>query len=346
MTAVVLPGNTSSSPASNQMLAGWLFLGTIILVAAFSGSLVLGQTQISAETVITALLHFDATNTQHLIVTGSRLPRAVIATLVGAALAIAGALMQALTRNPLASPAIFGVNAGAVFAIVVVTTLFSVSSMDHLVWTGLAGATTAAVLVYTLGSTGKDGPTPVRLVLAGAAVTALFISFTQALLVTNQEGLDSVLFWLAGSVSGRSLEMVLPTLPLVLPALVLSLMLGRHINLLMSGDNVARGLGQNVGRLKALLGLLVVCLAGSAVALAGNVGFVGLIVPHMVRGWLGRDYRWVLPGCALIGAALLLVADTLARFIIMPQEVPVGIMTALIGTPLFIYHARRGLGHG
>ncbi|MEX2475444.1 FecCD family ABC transporter permease [Marinobacter sp.] len=326
--------------------ASRLLFGLALMLTAFSASLALGQTAIPLTTVIEALIHFDATNTHHLIVYGSRLPRAVIATLVGASLAVAGALMQALTRNPLASPAIFGVNAGAVFAIVLATTLLAVSAMDQLLWIGLAGATVAGTLVYTLGTLGRDGPGPVRLVLAGAAITALFVSFTQALLVTNQEGLDSVLFWLAGSVSGRSLDTVWPTLPLVLPSLALCLLLGRHMNLLMSGDDIARGLGQNVARLKATLGVLTVCLAGSAVAMAGNVGFVGLIVPHMVRSWLGRDHRWIIPGCAVFGASLLLLADVVARLVIMPQEIPVGVMTALIGTPFFIHLARRGLRHG
>lgn len=339
-TAGLLRPSHAVGPASR------LLLGTTLLVAAFCASLTLGQTAISPATLVQALFQFEATNTQHLIVQGSRLPRAVIATLVGASLAVAGALMQALTRNPLASPAIFGVNAGAVFAIVLATTLLAVSAMNHLLWIGLTGAALAGTLVYALGALGREGPTPVRLVLAGAAITALFVSFTQALLVTKQEGLDSVLFWLAGSVSGRSLDMVVPTLPLVLPALGLCLVLGRPINLLMSGDDIARGLGQNVGRLKVTLGVLTVCLAGSAVAMAGNVGFVGLIVPHMVRGWLGRDHRWVVPGCAVFGASLLLVADVVARFLIMPQEIPVGVMTALIGTPFFIHLARRGLGHG
>lgn len=331
------------SPARLVPPATRLLLGLVLMLAAFGASLSFGQTAIPFASVMEALIQFDATNTEHLIVQGSRLPRAVIALLVGAALAVAGALMQALTRNPLASPAIFGVNAGAVFAIVLASTLFSVFAMDSLLWIGLGGATLAGALVYGLAGAGPQGSTPVRLVLAGAAVTALFVAFTQALLVSNREGLDTVLFWLAGSVSGRNLDMVLPALPLILPALAASLLLGHAINLLMSGEDIARGLGQNVARLKTCLALLTVCLAGSAVAIAGNIGFIGLIVPHMVRGLLGHDYRWVVPGCAVFGASLLLVADVAARFLIMPQEIPVGVMTALLGTPFFIYLARRGL---
>lgn len=347
MTAITATdtGADARHPAQRRR-AGRLLAGLLLLATALAASLSLGQTNLAPTTLMAALTAFDPSNTQHLIVADSRLPRAVIAGLVGAALAVAGALMQALTRNPLASPAIFGVNAGAVFAIVVASTVLAVSALSQLLWVGLAGAFGAALLVFGLGSAGDRGPSPLRLVLAGAAVSALFMAFTQALLVTNQQGLDSVLFWLAGSVAGRSLDMVYPTLPLLLPALALSLTLGRAINLLASGDQVAQGLGQNVVGLKLLLGVLVVCLAGTAVALAGNVGFVGLIVPHMVRGWLGADHRWLLPGSAVFGAALVLMADTLGRFLIMPQEIPVGVMTALIGTPVFILLARRGLNHG
>lgn len=337
---------TEAAPNPSINHPGRLLCGLALLLAAFGASLALGQTTMPLATVVDALLHHDAANTDHLIVTGSRLPRALIATLVGAALAMAGALMQALTRNPLASPGIFGVNAGAVFFIVLATTLFTVLSFEHYLWIGFAGAAVAGGLVYFLGTVGRDGLTPVKIVLAGAAITALFMSFTQGLLVIHQEGLDSVLFWLAGSVSGRSLDMIVSTLPYLLPAMLVCLVLGSHINVLMSGDDVARGLGQNTARLKAIMGILTIGLAGGAVAMAGNIGFVGLIVPHMVRGWLGQDYRWLLPGCAVLGASLLLVADVVARFLIMPQEIPIGVMTALLGTPFFIYLARRGLRYG
>ncbi|WLQ16397.1 iron ABC transporter permease [Hahella aquimaris] len=323
-----------------------LFLALLVLAAAFSASVALGQISMPLSIVLDAFTAFDPASTEHIIVTTTRLSRALTALCVGSALAVAGALMQALTRNPLASPGIFGVNAGALFAIALSTTLFSVPSLQHYIWIAFAGAAVAGTLVYCLSALGRDGLTPVRTVLAGAAITALFVSFTQGLLVINQEGLDSILFWLAGSVAGRSLELVAPVAPFILFAIVASMALGRHINVLMSGDEVAKGLGQRTAMLRLLMGVLIIGLAGAAVAIAGNIVFVGLIVPHMVRAWLGADYRWVLPGCAVLGAVLLLSADVAARFLIPPQEVPIGVMTALLGTPFFIYLARRSAQHG
>ncbi|WP_020407123.1 FecCD family ABC transporter permease [Hahella ganghwensis] len=323
-----------------------LLIALLMLATAFSASIVLGQTSISLKTAYQAFTQYDPTVIDHIIITTTRLSRALTAIFVGSALAVAGALMQALTRNPLASPGILGINAGALFGIVLSATLFSVASLQYYVWIAFTGAGIAGGMVYCLGAIGRDGLTPVKLVLAGAAITALFVSFTQGLLVVNQEGLDSILFWLAGSVAGRSLEIITPVLPFITLMLVASLLLGRHINILISGEDVARGLGQRTVMMKWLMGLIVVGLAGSAVAIAGNIAFVGLIVPHMARAMFGTDYRWMLPGCAMLGATLLLAADIMARFLIMPQEVPIGVMTALLGTPFFIFLARRGMTSG
>jgi len=313
-----------------------------MLVMAFCTSMVLGQTSIPLPTLIDAFIHYDASSIDHVIATTTRLSRAITAIFVGSGLAVAGAIMQAMTRNPLASPGIFGINAGALFAIVLSATLFSVASLAHYLWIAFAGAGIAGAMVYCLGTIGRDGLTPIKIVLAGAAITALFVSFTQGLLVVNQEGLNSILFWLAGSVAGRSLDLILPVLPILLIALAASLFLGQHINVLVSGEEVARGLGQRTVVIRLMMGVLVVGLAGSAVAIAGNIAFVGLIVPHMARALFGTDYRWLLPGCMLLGSTLLLVADIIARLLIMPQEVPISVITAMLGTPFFIYLARQG----
>uniref|UniRef100_UPI0025893C7F FecCD family ABC transporter permease n=1 Tax=uncultured Pseudomonas sp. TaxID=114707 RepID=UPI0025893C7F len=183
----------------------------------------------------------------------------------------------------------------------------------------------------------------------GAALAALFTAFSQALLVISQEGLDSVLFWLAGSVGERNLATAAPLLVFSLLALAAAGVLAGQLDVLVAGDDLARGLCQPIGLIRLLAGVLVICLAGSAVALAGNIGFIGLMVPHLVRGLLARgrhEHRWLIPGCALGGALLLVLADSLARVVILPQEVPVGIMTALFGGPFFIHLARRGGRHG
>ncbi|WP_233978153.1 FecCD family ABC transporter permease [Pectobacterium versatile] len=321
-------------------------VGVVLLLLSIVASLMLGQTTISFGAVFNALFHYDPQQIDHILVLTTRLSRTVIAIVVGASLAVAGALMQALTRNPLASPGIFGINAGAMFAIVLLSSLFTFSSQIALAWTAYLGAAVAGVMVYVLGTLGNARSSHLRIVLAGAAISALFISFTQALLVINQDGLDSMLFWLAGSVSGRSLSMLLPLLPYFVIALFLALLLARHLNILVAGDEIAKGLGQRTALVRALSGLCVIGLAGGAVAIAGNIGFVGLIVPHIVRRVLSADHRWLLPGCAIFGATLLLLADVASRLLIVPQDVPVGAMTALLGAPFFIYLARRGMRHG
>ncbi|MGQ7247240.1 FecCD family ABC transporter permease [Halomonas sp. V046] len=322
-----------------------LILGLGLTLLAFVTSIALGTTPMSPATLSSALLHYDPSQVTHIILLTERLPRAVVAALVGASLAIAGALMQTMTRNPLASPGILGINAGAMFFVVVAVSLLPLTSPAEYVWPALLGAFVAAVLVILL-SRGRHGEvSPLRVVLAGVAVTALFVSFSQGLLIVDQEGFESVLFWLAGSVAGRDLALVTPLLPLFLVAIVLCAVLARHANALLLGEDMVKGLGINVTTIKALLGLAVILLAGSSVAIAGMIGFVGLIVPHMARGLFGLDHRWMLPGCALLGACLLLTADVAARFLMPPQDVPVGVMTALIGTPFFIYIARREAGH-
>lgn len=318
-----------------------LLSGGVLTFGAWFASLALGYTDIALTTLVDAFFAYDPGSTQHLILRTERLSRAVIAALVGASLAVAGALMQTLTRNALAAPSILGINAGAMFFVVVASTWFALHTPLAFVWAAFLGAGVAALLVYLLGRQGQQGVSPVRVVLAGVAITALFVSFAQGLLIVNQERFESILFWLAGSVSGRGLEMVTPLLPLFFGAAILCAALTRQLNVLALDDEVVKGLGQRSGRVKLLAGVAVIVLAGGSVAVAGMIGFVGLIVPHMVRSLFGRDHRWVLPGCALLGAGLLLVADTLARFLMPPEEVPVGVMTALLGTPFFLYLARR-----
>lgn len=320
-----------------------LLICVLIFTISFILSIALGQTPIPFQTTFNAFFNFDPSNTYHIIITTSRLARAIIAAVIGSSLAIAGALMQALTRNPLAAPDIFGINAGALFFIVFSATIFSVDSLVSYMWIAFIGAGVAGVLVYFLGSLGNDGLSPIKIVLAGAAITALFVSFTQGLLVIDEQGMQSVLFWLAGSVAGRNIDMLLPILPFMLGASLISLFLGRPINILMSGEDVAKGLGQRTVFMKVIIGVIVVLLAGGSVAVAGSIGFIGLIVPHMVRGLVGTDYRWVIPFSALVGASLLLLADIASRFVIMPLEMPIGVMTAMLGTPFFIYIARRGV---
>lgn len=318
----------------------------VLVVLLALCSLSVGPVFIPPAQVAAALFHPDAMNVSHSIVTSTRLARTAIAVVVGGSLAIAGALMQAVTRNPLASPGLFGVNAGAMFFLIVCAALLPSASPQLGQWSAFAGAALAGGLVWFTGTRGQGRLNPLRMVLAGAAITAMFAAFSQAILVVSQEGLDTVLFWLAGSVAGRDLTMVQPLLAGCLMALAATLLLAGQVNVLGAGEAIARGLGQRTGRIRLMMCILVVVLAGSGVAMAGNIGFIGLVVPHIAKRLFPVDQRWRLPGCALLGASLLLLADILARIVILPQEVPVGVMTALLGAPCFLYLLRRGGRHG
>lgn len=320
-----------------------LIIILILCMICFATGQMLGRTFIPWREVMSAMLHYNPESTVDVLVQTERFPRAVIGMVVGASLAIAGALMQALTRNPLASPSTFGINAGAIFFVVVASLMFSISEMTQLMWFAFAGALVSALIVYGLGSIGRDGLTPIKIVLAGSAILALFTSFTQAMLVLNESGMQNVLFWLAGAIGGRTLDMLQPVSPLLAIAGITALFMGRAINLFVTGDDIAKGMGQRVLLLKIVIGIVVVILAGGSVAIVGAVGFVGLFIPHIARALVGTDYRWIIPFSGALGGLLLMTADLIARLIILPQEVPLGVITALIGVPFFIYIARKGV---
>ncbi|WP_449622304.1 FecCD family ABC transporter permease [Robertmurraya sp. Marseille-Q9965] len=312
-----------------------LMLGLVI------ASIIFGYTDTNWRTAIDSFIHYNGSN-EHIIIQTVRIPRALIAAAVGASLAIAGVLMQTLTKNPLASPGIFGINAGAGFTVVAAMTLFSVNNMQGFNMLAFLGAGVAAISVFIIGSFGREGLTPMKLTLAGAAISAMFASFTQGMLVLDEALLDQVLFWLAGSVSGRKLETLVSVLPYMGIGLLGSILISGKMNIFAMGEDVAKGLGLNTGIVKIATGILVILLAGASVAVAGPIGFVGIVVPHLTRAIFGIDHRWVIPMAGVLGAILLLFADIAARYILMPSEIPVGVMTAIIGTPFFIYIARRG----
>jgi iron complex transport system permease protein len=324
----------------NQLL---VFAGTVVVLVTFIAlSIVYGYTDTSWKAAFDTFMEPDG-STEHLVIQNIRLPRALIAAAVGASLAISGVLMQTLTKNPLASPGIFGINAGGGFMVVMAVTLFGVTSLQSFAWLSFLGAAIAAVGVFIIGgASGSNGLTPMKLTLAGAAITAMFSSFTQGLLVLNEAALEQVLFWLAGSVQGRSLAILAGVFPYILAGWILSLMIAGKMNILAMGEDVAKGLGVKTNILKVISLVAVVLLAGGSVAVAGPIGFIGIVIPHIARKIIGVDHRWLIPYSGLLGAILLLAADIGARYIIMPQEVPVGVMTAVIGAPFFVYVARRG----
>lgn len=312
----------------------------MVLAGVGLSSLALGSAELELGSVVGAFTAFDGSNA-HLIVTELRLPRTLIGLVVGVALAVAGTLMQGVTRNALAEPGILGVNAGASFAVVIAISALGISSTAGYVWFALAGAAVASVIVYALGSLGRGGATPVRLAMAGAVLAALLVSLTSAILVLDAQTLDQFRFWVVGSIAGRDREVLLAVLPFVVAGSLMAVALGRQLNALSLGEDLARSLGQRVGLVRTTAWTAVILVAGGAVAGAGPIAFVGLAVPHAARMLVGADYRWITAYAIVLGPILLLGADILGRIAARPAELQVGIMTALIGGPIFIWLVRR-----
>ena len=316
------------------LLAG---LGALALCTALS--LALGARSVPLPTVADALFG-DAHGREALVVTGLRLPRTVIGLAVGAALGVAGAVAQGITRNPLASPTTLGINAGAGFAVVVAIFALKLNDPVEYVWFAFAGAAGAALFSQALARRAGDID-PVRLALGGTVLQLVLLSWTSAVMLMNQRTLDEARFWLAGSLSGRPLAVLWPVLPTLLLGLVVALAVSPALNALALGDDSAQALGVPVTRIRLAGGVAVVLLSGSAVAVAGPVAFIGLAAPHLVRPLLGADHRLLVPGCLIAGPLLLLTADVLGRMVIRPSELEAGIVTAFLGAPLLALLARK-----
>ena len=320
---------------------GTLFLVAIALAVAALLSLRIGSAGVSTADAIDALFNYAPESYEQTVVRSLRVPRTVIGIGVGAALAVAGAAMQAATRNPLAGPSILGVNSGAAFGVVCAVFFGGLTHPLAFVWFAFAGGLAAAVVAYAISSAGYGGASPVKLALAGVVVSALLSSWLTGLLLIDQQTLEVVRFWLAGSLAGRDVGVFLAVLPFLAAGTGVMLLLGNQLNVLSLGDDAARSLGMRVGLVRGLVTLLVVLMAGSAVAASGPIAFVGLAVPHMVRAISGPDYRWVLLFSALAGPLLLLCADIAGRVVIRPSEVQVGVITAVVGAPFLIYLVRQ-----
>ncbi|GLU47561.1 FecCD family ABC transporter permease [Nocardiopsis ansamitocini] len=335
-----LDQRTSAQATTHLLRAGGLLLALGVLALFVLLSIAVGAKSIPPGTVWNALLHYDGSY-DHVVVRELRLPRTVLGIAVGAALGLAGALMQALVRNPLADPGILGVNAGATTAVVIAIFVFGLTSMDAYIWFAFAGAGLTAVLVYFLGSRGRTGATPVRLALAGTAVAAVLVGITSAIIITNEFVFDQIRFWQVGALVGRDLDVLVKVAPFLIGGMFLALFLGPALNAVSLGEDMAAALGANINRTRIGTALSVVLLCGAATAAAGPIAFVGLAVPHVARLVTGPDQRWVLPYSAVLAAALLVGADTLGRVVLPNGELEVGIITALIGAPIFIALVRR-----
>lgn len=342
MTAQAKPlaRNNTRILGSRALLFPGLLLCALLLVVCILWSITLGAADISPQVVYQALFNYDSANFNHLIIQTVRLPRVLAGIIVGAALAVGGALMQGLTRNPLADGGLLGISSGAAFAVVLAVFLLGTPSLSTYAWFGFIGAAVTAVIVYALGSMGRGGATPLKLTLSGVIISAFIASFTTAILIRDQDTLDKIRFWTAGSLAGREMPLLLQTAPYMIVGLIAALFISRQITTISLGEDVAKGLGQNTLWIKIIAAVVVVLLEGGATALAGPIGFVGLVVPHIVRFLVGVDYRWIIPYSALLGGILMTIADVGARVIIRPQELPVGVVMAFVGAPFFIWLAR------
>jgi len=329
--------DTTRRPVRARSL--WLLLALAALTAAMLASVAWGSRIVGLSDVVAALGGADETIAQAAVT--KRVPRTVLAVLVGAALGLSGAVMQGVTRNPLADPGILGVNMGASLAVVCGIVFFGLTSPSGYIWVAIGGAAAAAVFVYTVGSLGRGGATPLKLALAGAATSAAFSSLVTAVVMPRNDVAGGFRMWQIGGVGGASFDGVVRVLPFLAVGLALSFLSARALNSLALGDDLAAGLGERVAVVRAIAALGAVLLCGAATAAAGPIMFVGLVVPHMCRLLIGVDHRWMLPFSALLGAALLTAADVVGRVVARPSEVEVGIVTALIGAPVFIYIVRR-----
>lgn len=322
-----------------RLAAGLVVLG-VLLAAACAASIVVGTRDVTLGTIWSALVDFDPGSTSQTVVREMRVPRTLLGVVVGAALGLSGAMLQGVTRNPLADPGIMGINAGAAAFIAGGVILLGIDQLSAAVWLGFLGAGVATVTVYGVASIGREGATPVKLALTGAALTAGLTSVTSAIVLTDIDALNELRSWQVGSLTGRYAPVLEQTAPFIVVAGIAALATGRALNGLALGEDVARSLGQDVRRTRLVLFVTVAVLCGAATAACGPIAFVGLVVPHIARMICGPDYRWILPYSALLTPVVLLLADVVGRVVMSPGELQVGVVLGVMGAPFFIWLVR------
>ncbi len=316
-----------------------LVVAVAVLVAVCALSIAIGTKAIPLGTVLDALdgRVTDPSRVADLtIIRDLRVPRTLIGLAAGIALGLAGALMQALTRNPLADPGILGINAGAAAAVVLAIRVLGVATLAGYIWFAFAGAAAAFVVVYLLGSRGRSGASPERLALAGAAVGAALLAVTNAVALLDVTTFDRYRLWTVGTLAGRDLDVLVGVGPFILAGALLALALGPSLNVVALGEDTARALGANLNRTRVLSALAITLLCGAATAAVGPIAFVGLAVPHIARALVGPDQRWLLPYSVVLAPTLLLLADVVGRVVVRPGELQAGLVTAFLGAPVFL----------
>lgn len=322
-----------------------LLVATAGLALLLLSSIVVGSKDIPLPVVVDALLNGTGAGDAY-VVQSLRVPRAAVGVSVGVALGVAGALIQALTRNPLADPGVLGVNAGASFFVALGIAVFGVTSIGGYVWFAFAGALVVTVVVHLIGSAGRGGADPVQLTLAGVALGAVLSGVVTAMVLVDPLTFDEMRSWSAGSIAGRGWDVLAPVLPFLVVGVLSAAVAAGPLNAVGLGDDLARSLGADVVRTRVLVVVAVTLLAGGATAVAGPIGFVGLMVPHVARWAVGPDQRWILACTLVLGPSLVLAADVLGRILVRPGEFPVGIVTAFVGAPVLVVLVRRRKASG
>ncbi|WP_394254437.1 FecCD family ABC transporter permease [Pseudoclavibacter helvolus] len=335
----VAAGGVAIVRRPRRLRALWFLVAIATLGALIVISVMIGSRDVSWADAVAAL--GGSTNGFDEAAVAKRIPRTFLAVAVGAALGVSGAVMQGVTRNPLADPGILGVNMGASLAVVTGIAYFGLTSASSFIWVAITGAALAAVFVYVVGSLGRGGATPLKLALAGAATSAALASFVTAIILPRGDISQSARSWQIGGVGGGTWDSISQVLPFLLVGFLISLASAKGLNSLALGDDLAAGLGERVAMTRGAAALGAVVLCGAATAVTGPIAFVGLVVPHACRLMFGVDHRWVLPFSAVVGASLLTGADVLGRILTRPSEIDVGIITAIIGAPIFIWIVRR-----
>ncbi|NMF06182.1 FecCD family ABC transporter permease [Clostridium beijerinckii] len=318
-----------------------IYLGSIFLLGiCVVISLAFGSKNIGISQAINALLNSDDTSFAALVVR-ERVPRTIFSIMAGSSLGISGALMQSITRNPIADPSILGVNTGASLFVVIGIAFFNINSANEYIWIALAGAGITSIFVYTIASIGSGGMTPIKLALAGSATSAVLTSLVSVIILPRSEVIDAYRFWQVGSVSGATWESIDLMLPFLIIGLIISIISAPALDILALGDEVATGLGVNIGIIRIICAIAGVILCGATTAIAGPIGFVGLMIPHSIRLIFGSNLRGLVPMSAIGGAVILTISDVLGRVIGSPGELQVGIITAFLGAPILIIIARK-----
>ncbi|MCR6501390.1 iron chelate uptake ABC transporter family permease subunit [Shinella sp. CPCC 101442] len=331
----------SATRAAVVPSAAWLVFGLLLVLFLATGSLLIGVRPVALPVALDALFSYDPGLPDHLVIRGYRLPRTLLAILCGAAFGVSGALIQAATRNPLADPGILGVNAGAAFFVTLAVGVLGWRSIEASLWSAFLGAIVVTLMVQALGMVGRIGATPLRLVLAGVALSAVLGGLGSAVTLLDPASFDALRQWSVGSVAGRDMQVVLAVAPFIGAGLVVALAAARPLNAVALGEELARSLGADVLKARILVVIAVTLLAGAATAAAGPIGFVGLMVPHAVRWFVGPDQRWIVVLTMIFSPVLLLAADIAGRIVVRPGEVEAGIVTAFLGAPVLILLARR-----